>query len=103
MMTIAGWPAIIRRPLIGRHRETYSGAVLRQWCPTASGCRFPQTSRHSKAIGHLTALSATWGDPRNMAPGKLVHLAQRHLVARDQELSGIESFISIASKTAAMA
>src|SRR6266403_2933759 len=92
--------AIIRGRLIGRHRETNSGAMLRQWCPTASGCRFPQTSRHSKAIGHLTALSATWGDPRNMAPGKLVHLAQRHLVARDQELSGIESFISIASKTA---
>jgi hypothetical protein len=38
-----------------------------------------------------------------MAPGKLVHLVPRDLVARDQELSGIELCISIASKTAAIA
>src|SRR6202171_4632337 len=38
-----------------------------------------------------------------MAPGKLFHLVRRDLVARDQELSGIELCISIASKTAAIA
>src|SRR5258706_12070604 len=39
----------------------------------------------------------------NAAPGKLVHLVPQDPVARDQELSGIELFISITSKTAAIA
>src|SRR6266404_8931126 len=43
------------------------------------------------------------GEIQEMAPGKLVHLVPQDLVARSQKLSGIESFISIASKTAAIA
>src|SRR6266446_6863492 len=66
------------------------------------GVAFPK-HRATRKQSDTSPLPAPLGEIQEMAPGKLVHLVPQDLVARSQELSGLESFISIASKTAAIA